>query len=85
METIKVESIEELGIKRFYIPVQIPVNCPNCGEEAIIDLDTDYLSYPELNTKLDLYGLCEECDEGFTMDGYLRISLDIDKNSLKKE
>jgi len=44
MKTYKIESSEELNIKRMYLPLEINQIYPNCQEKILIDFSQDYLS-----------------------------------------
>ena len=56
-------SLNEIPIKRFYLPFVIEDNCKVCGTVCRSDLDTDgsYLSYPSIGTPTLTYVYCEVC------------------------
>lgn len=82
-EIIKVQGNIELGIKRFYIPVKIKKQCPECGNNCDVDLDENYLSYPEINGKESVYFYCTNCKCEFKTYVILQLSLEVDKECYK--
>jgi len=83
MEIIDIKGKQELGIKRFYLPVKINIICPNCESNVEINMEDDYLSYPAINTKEEIVGYCDNCDNNISIDIKLRIALEIDRSSSK--
>jgi len=83
METINLDGENEIQVKRFYLPIQLEVNCPHCQEKCTKDFDNDYLSYPVTNKKESVYICCDDCDGEFEFDVILRLSLDVDDQARK--
>ena len=83
MEKVESKGKFELGVKRFYLPIQIKRNCPNCDNQCVRDLSSDYLSYPTLNAKEQMYFYCEKCGTEFEIDVILQIGLQIGKETRK--
>lgn len=77
MKEIKIKEEFEVGVKRFYLPVEIDKLCPSCNNKCTISLGNDYLSYPTLNTELNLYHCCDSCDTEFEFDIVLKMSIEI--------
>ena len=72
---VKPHSVEEVSIKRFYVPYTVSDDCPKCGKECSTDLDREYLHYPSL-TKPNYVGLvCEACQKDWTV--WVRLTLDL--------
>lgn len=54
---MKIEVTNEavaLDIKRCYLPIEITDTCPTCGETVTRYLNNDYLSYPKVNTPINV-------------------------------
>jgi len=54
---MKIEMTKEavaLDIKRCYLPIEITDTCPTCGETVTRYLSSDYLSYPKVNTSINV-------------------------------
>lgn len=83
MEKIKIKSEFELEVKRFYLPVKIERDCPDCGTKCVLDLDSNYLSYPTVNKKEQGHCYCDVCDTEFEFDLTLKISLEAGKEVRK--
>jgi len=83
METISLDGENEIQVKRFYLPIQVEINCPSCQAKLTKDFDDDYLSYPTTNKKEAVYIYCDDCDGEFEFDVTLRLSLDVDSNARK--
>jgi len=56
-------NLNEIPIKRFYLPFVLEDNCKVCGTVCCSDLDTDgsYLSYPSIGTPTRAWVYCEVC------------------------
>ena len=82
----RIETAEEFSIdvKRFYVPFVVEIYCPDCKNKIESNLSDNYLSYPEVNKIEPITFYCSECNGEFEMDSILRVSLDIDRTSLKK-
>ena len=72
-----IENTEErfdTKVKRFYVPVEIYDDCPECGtENTHVD---DYLSYPIVNGISPVHFYCVSCEEEWTQDIILRITVE---------
>ena len=84
-KTVKVEGSVELQIKRFYLPIDLKVNCPHCGVDMVIELDSaDYLSYPIVNGKEEIAGCCDHCDNEYEIDVTLKIEVEYEPEKIRK-
>jgi hypothetical protein len=56
-------NLNEIPIKRFYLPFVLEDNCKVCGTVCRSDLGTDgsYLSYPSIGTPTRAWVYCEVC------------------------
>lgn len=63
----QVEGKFDINVKRFYLPVVLEVQCPKCGSNATRDFGDEYLSYPFLNTEMNEYIICDECEHEFSL------------------
>ena len=56
-------DLNEIPIKRFYLPFVLEDNCKVCGDVATCDLNLDggSLSYPAIGTPTLHYVYCERC------------------------
>ncbi|HEY8924290.1 MAG TPA: hypothetical protein VIU64_07910 [Polyangia bacterium] len=43
-----------LEVKRCYLPIEITDTCPTCGVEVTRYLNSDYLSFPKINTPINM-------------------------------
>jgi len=77
MKRIEIEGKFEISDKRFYLPIKIEKECPNCKNKCVADLNSNYLSYPNVNEKEQQYFYCDKCEQEFEIDIILRIGLDI--------
>lgn len=48
------DSPASLDIKRCYLPIVITTECPQCGLMVSKHLESDYLSFPKVNTPFDM-------------------------------
>lgn len=58
---MKVESLDEsfeIDVKRFYAPIILCAECPECGRECSRDLRDNGLSYPRLNEPMEVWFRC---------------------------
>jgi hypothetical protein len=62
-------------IKRFYLPLTISDECPECGAEVENDCEITYLSYPTLNVPHSETFWCEDCDEEWV--GWIQLDLTV--------
>ena len=83
METIDIDGEHEIQVKRFYLPVEVEITCPDCQAKLSKDFEQDYLSYPVTNKKESVYLYCDDCDGEFEFDVVLKLSLDIDGKARK--
>ena len=82
MKNYKAEREFDLNEKRFYLPIEVKLNCPHCENEVVHDLDDDYLSYPTVN-KAETIGLyCNKCESEFECKATIRISLEVNDENL---
>jgi len=72
---VKPHSVEEVSIKRFYVPYTVSDDCPKCGKERSTDLDREYLQYPSLKKPNYVSMWCESCRHGWT--AWVRLTLDL--------
>lgn len=77
MQTIPVTGEFEVGVKRFYLPIQLKRNCPRCDAELTCDLQKDYLFEPSINKEQTIYCYCENCDESFVTNAILKVQLEV--------
>lgn len=62
--------------KRLHFPASIDCRCPQCGEPVVANYaEDDYLSYPKLNTKLEVNAVCPNEHE-FVIKVKLRLVLE---------
>ena len=78
MAIFEINSEDEIDVKRFSLPLEIDRVCPHCGANVKHDFGEMYLSYPKINKKEEVFGYCNHCDENFSFDVTLKISLDVD-------
>lgn len=83
MEKFDVHGENEIGVKRFYLPLVIETNCPHCNEVNRSDFEDNYLSYPTTNKKEPIYVCCVSCDKEYEFDVSLSIALEVDKTTRK--
>lgn len=48
------DSPTNLDIKRCYLPIVVASECPHCGLMVEKHLESDYLSYPKVNTPFEM-------------------------------
>ena len=69
-----------IEVKRFYLPLEIEVECPECGHKQIKDFENEYLSYPNLGDQ-DLHLCCrnedEDCWHEWTVPMKLTIEVEV--------
>jgi uncharacterized protein YbaR (Trm112 family) len=63
--------------KRFGIPATLSGDCPKCRKPFVRAFDTQYISYPKVNTpiKVDLY--CHECEHEWPIQMQINVSLSL--------
>jgi len=83
MENVKLNDKFEVDVKRFYIPLEVLLNCPHCNKEKKVDLSDDYISYPTVNQAEAIEQYCDHCDNEFEFDLTLRMSADVDTKTRK--
>lgn len=64
-----------IEIKRFYLPLTISDECPECGVEVENDCEITYLSYPTLNVPHCETFWCEDCEEEW--EGWIQLDLTV--------
>jgi len=84
MEKFEINEEGIIDVKRFYFPLIINLKCPHCQSEVTRDFSDHYLSYPKLNKKITEGFYCKSCDKEFEADMFLRISIDVDSDNLRK-
>lgn len=67
----------ELGIKRFYLPVEFNVKC-SCGNIETVDMEKNYLCYPSIGLDEKGYWCCRGCGKEHSYNVKLNVSIDID-------
>ncbi|MFW9873718.1 MAG: hypothetical protein ACFFG0_11490 [Candidatus Thorarchaeota archaeon] len=71
-----------IEIKRFYLPIIIEGECPNCNASYKFNLDNDgYLSYPEINIPFEFICNCDECGHDWPIMIQLNLSLELVKDN----
>lgn len=77
VETNPDESFE-INVKRFYMPsTTVHATCMRCGGECVLDLDSNYLSYPVTNEPFDVTVVCYDCDESVKVGVVLLVKLEL--------
>lgn len=68
----------EIEVKRFYMPgVILSSKCPKCGENVEIDMDDEYISYPQVGENVvEFYHECNE-EDGLTEEWDVEFNLSI--------
>lgn len=84
MQTIPVTGEFEVGVKRFYLPIEIKRNCPSCNTRLTCDLEKNYLFEPSINKKETITFFCDECDDHYHADAVLKVELHVSRE-IKKE
>jgi len=74
-KVINEEGSFEIEVKRFYLPVKIEANCPECGEHVVYDLNDNYLSYPDANVPFGHTMYCE-CEHEWEVPVILRVTME---------
>lgn len=74
---IVIKGKPNLDIKRMYLPLEIDMECPYCGNKYRHDFEEQYLSYPNINEEEDNEVECEECENTYSFGTTLIISMDI--------
>ena len=57
------------NIKRCYANIVIIRACPTCNTACTVDMVQQYISYPEVGTKLNISFYCNQCDDHFEVAG----------------
>ena len=68
-----------IEVKRFYLPLELEVKCPECGHIQTKDFENEYLSYPSLGEQE--WHLCcrnEDCCYEWTVPMKLTIEVEIE-------
>jgi hypothetical protein len=68
----------DIDVKRFYIPgFTLQSKCPECNKEVIVDLASDYLSYPKANEPDNYDFYCGDCEAEWTKQILLTIKVEM--------
>lgn len=81
---VKVEGTDIIDVKRFYLPIKLNFKCPHCGSDINHDFNSDYLSYPQLNTKSSIGIWCRECDKESEFDMTLEVGIKVNTKKIRK-
>lgn len=75
----KVECDELRGIKRMYLPgVTLKATCPQCGNEIVHDMKTEYVDeYPAVGKPFVYTWCCGECENEWEVSVQLDITLTV--------
>ena len=65
-KTIVKGQVDVSGIKRCYVAAWIRLPCPSCGEEISMELESNYLSHPEVGED-EVCMCCAECGSGYVL------------------
>lgn len=84
LETKKIEE-GVLDIKRFYLPVEFEITCPNCGNKITDCFDDQYLSYPKVNSPVRRGLYCDVCETELEYNVKVQVSVEADLGSIKEE
>ena len=64
--------------KRLYLPgVKIIADCPKCNRSIEHDMEDYYLAYPPMNAPKRYTIWCEDCNEEFSFNVRLNVSLEL--------
>ena len=67
----------EIDVKRFYTPVEISDECPECGvTNESSNTDNNYFSHPYVNRPERVLFYCEECEHEWENKVILRITIE---------
>jgi hypothetical protein len=68
----------EIDEKRFSIRgATLKCNCPNCQKPFVRDFGTQYISYPKVNTPIDVGLYCPECEHEWTVKMQINVTLSL--------
>lgn len=67
-------SVEEVEVKRFYLPCNMYVECPKCEKTHEYN---QYVSYPKVNKTIELNLYCPECEHEWTEEIKIVLGVEI--------
>ncbi len=70
----------EIEVKRFYVPTDDRVKCPECSMERDLLEENDYLSYPDANCVVARNMHCRECDHEWMVNTKLTVNFGLVKD-----
>lgn len=71
-------KVFEIDVKRFHVPgYSVKGRCPKCFMTTELDLDTDYLSFPQANKVFTTRVICNSCGEDLEVTLRIRISVEV--------
>lgn len=76
MEKFEIKEEFEVEVKRFYLPIVVKRECPECQQKIEHDQGDRYLMYPTVNKNEPLQFYCEDREIEFEVDGVLKISFE---------
>ena len=87
MSNLEVFEIPEgnIDVKRMYLPVEMELVCPKCGEKLVDDFDEQYLSYPDINSPETRGVYCDNCESELQYEVKLQVSVEADLSSIRLE
>lgn len=83
---MKIENLTTptaLELKRCYLPIIFRAKCPVCGKECVKDCNSDYLSYPWINTPTKVNFYCvsivddKDIEHEFSINVILKITAEV--------
>lgn len=80
MKRIEVTGDQELGIKRFSLPIVFNTKCPKCNTVNEYDLQDSYLSYPKVNEQEKIQVYCHNCDDYYDVNIRLKIAIEVESD-----
>ena len=63
----KLKGHSSIEVKRLHLPFTYTKRC-QCENMLTLDLEQDYLSYPNINTPKQIIMYCQECDSEYEID-----------------
>jgi hypothetical protein len=69
---------DQLDIKRCHLPgIKIEDNCPSCLKPVHWDGDSDYVSYPKVNSPIDFHFYCADCDREWDVQATIALTINL--------